>query len=364
MTQIPSLQELLEAGLHFGHQVKRWHPAMSQYIYGKRDNIHIIDLTKTRAQLEKAADFLKSQAQEGKVIMFVGTKRQAQEIIRESAESANSPYISNRWIGGLITNWEQNKRNIDKINRFTEEKATGKLGRYTKKEQLLMERKIHKLMNELGGVVKLSRTPDVLVIIDPKKEMNAVLEAKRQGIPVVALCDTNTNPMLVTYPIPGNDDSMKSLKLIISTLSSAISEGAAKAAKDGVSISNDKPVITQEPVIKNIEEVIETVVEEIEGKIIEEEEQEKQKSPEQNTDDVTSSLTQSAAEKVERKSDNNKKADALTDDKPPKKQLEAEAKAVSEVADVKKAKKTVEKPTKPTAESKKTTKSVAKKGAK
>lgn len=275
--QTPSLQELLESGLHFGHQVKRWNPQMSRFIYGTRDNIHIIDLVKTREQLQKAAEFVKEQAAEGKVVLFVGTKRQAQDIIVEQAKKAGMPYMEKRWIGGLITNWEQIKRNIDKINRYEEEKRTGKLSQYTKKEQLLLERKIHKLVNELGGLTALNRLPDILFVIDPKKEANAVYEAGKKGMPVVALCDTNANPNDVDYPIPGNDDSIKGLQLVITTIAEAVAEGRQAYEKDGAAKAKkaEEPTadaVVEAPVI-NADEVIEAIVEEIEGVVREVEEQ-------------------------------------------------------------------------------------------
>lgn len=268
----PSLQELLEAGVHFGHQVNRWHPHMEPYIFTSRENIHIIDLLKTRELLETAANYLKDQAKEGKVIMFVGTKHQAQDIIKEEAVRVGAAYVSKRWIGGLITNWEQIKRNIDKLNTYEREKDTNKLDKYTKKERLLMDRKMAKLNSELSGIKHLSGIPDVLFLIDPKREMNAVLEAKRKDITVVALCDTNTNPQLVDYVIPGNDDSIKSLRLIIKTVADAIEQGREAAEKSGKAeaATKEAAVKTDEIVVANVEEVVKEVVEEVEGVIDEE----------------------------------------------------------------------------------------------
>ncbi len=268
--QLPSLQELLESGVHFGHQVNRWHPQMEQYIYGSRDNIHIIDLLKTRKQLEEAAAFLKEQAKEGKVILFLGTKHQAQAIVKEEAERAGMPFLDKRWIGGLITNWEQMKRNLDKLNRYDEEKTSKKFSVYTKKEKLLMERKMQKQNLELSGVKAMGKLPDILFIVDPKKETNAVLEATKRGIPVVALCDTNTNPQLINYPIPGNDDSIKSVRIIVKTIADAIIEGKAgigKEASKDTKANGVQAEQAEEPVIVNEEAVIEELVDEVEGAV-------------------------------------------------------------------------------------------------
>lgn len=277
------MQNLLEAGVHFGHQVKRWHPQMAPYIYTARDNIHIIDLLKTREQLLEAAAFLKEQAKAGKVILFLGTKRQAQEIVREEAERAGVPYLHKRWIGGLITNWEQIKRNVEKLRNYESDTMSGKLNRFTKKEQLLLRRKMAKLDNELSGVKHLTALPDVLFIIDPKKEDNAVREAIKKGIPTVAICDTNTNPQPINYPIAGNDDSLKSVKLLVATIASAIAEGKAVADKKAAAKAEAKAddAVQDDAVITNIEEVLEEVVEEVEG--IVEEDQEKEVQANENT---------------------------------------------------------------------------------
>lgn len=299
-TQIPSLQDLLEAGVHFGHQVKRWHPQMAPYIYGARDNIHIIDLLTTRKQLEEAAAFVKEQAAEGKVILFLGTKRQAQDIIKEEAQKCGMPYLYKRWIGGFITNWEQMKRNLEKLRNYDNEVSSGKLNKYTKKEQLLLKRNMAKLGNELVGVKQLTALPDVLFIIDPKKEDNAVREAIKKDIKTVVLCDTNTNPQPVNYPIAGNDDSLKSLHLIIQTIADAVLEGKALYDKKGDTKKNTAAPVNDEAVVANIEAVLEEVVEEVEGIVKDDEETEKQNKQSFSTNNEnTPSEQQSEAMKTD-----------------------------------------------------------------
>ncbi len=220
-----SLKDLLEAGAHFGHQSRRWNPKMKDYLFGVRDGIHIFDLAKTKEGLEKAAGFVKKTAAEGGKIVFVGSKRQAQAIIKEEAKKAGMPYVDQRWLGGTITNWEQIKKRIDRLVERREEREKGIYKKYTKKEQLLIDREIDRLEKKLGGLVGLKELPDALFIIDTKKEESAVKEARMKKIPIVAVIDSNSDPDLVDYVIPANDDAVGTIKLIVSVVGEAAKEG-------------------------------------------------------------------------------------------------------------------------------------------
>ncbi|MFC1621823.1 30S ribosomal protein S2 [Patescibacteria group bacterium] len=224
--KVPKIEELFEAGVHYGHQTKRWHPNMEPYIYTVRKKIHIIDLEKTEELLKKAADFLYEIAKEGGKIIFVGTKKQAGDIIEIEAKRSGALYITERWLGGTITNHSViKKNNIDKLIELKRRKEAGELEKYTKKERLLIDREIEKLERYVGGISTLSVLPKALFVIDAKKEKTAVLEAKAAKVPVVALADTNTNPENIDYLIPGNDDAIKSIALITKTIADAIEAG-------------------------------------------------------------------------------------------------------------------------------------------
>lgn len=226
---VPTMQQLLEAGVHFGHQVRRGHPRMGEYIYGVRDGVHILNLELSEKKLKEAAEYVNQLGQQGKVILFVGTKKQAQPIVKEAAEKTDAPYMDFRWIGGFLTNFDEVKKNVKKLVDLSEKKEKGELSRYTKKEQLLISRKIEKFNHELGGIAKLEKLPDALFIIDCVGEKTAIAEANRIKIPIVAIADTNCNPALVDYPIPGNDDATKSIKIIVDAIASAYGEGLKKA---------------------------------------------------------------------------------------------------------------------------------------
>jgi len=219
------LTELLEAGVHFGHQAKRWHPKMAPYIWQARDEIHIFDLLKTQACLLKAGEAAKALAAEGKIIVFVATKRQAQEIAKEEAIRCGMPYVASRWAGGLITNWEQIKKSIEDLVKSQEGLAKGEFKYLTKKERLLIDRKITKLEHLFGGLVALKGIPDALFIVDTKREKTAIAEANKKGITIFGMVDSNADPSLVAYPIPGNDDAVRSIKLLVSTFASAVLKG-------------------------------------------------------------------------------------------------------------------------------------------
>lgn len=223
---IPSIVDMLKSGVHFGHRTSRWHPYMAPFIFGARQDVHIINLEHTEAQLKTAVAELKKMASEGKTILFVGTKRQASALVKKAAESCNMPYVNNRWLGGLLTNFKNVSTGARKLTRLKMQKETGELKKYTKKEQLEFDREIEKLTKFVGGIEKLYKMPDAIFIVDLNEEKTALAEAIQMNVPVFAMCDTNVNPRKVDFPIPANDDAVKSIELITSTVAAAIAEGA------------------------------------------------------------------------------------------------------------------------------------------
>lgn len=226
-----TLQQLLEAGCHFGHKAERWHPKAAAFIYAKKDGIHIIDLAKTKAGLEAAAAFVRDTTAAGKEVIFVGTKRQAQGVVREEASAVGAPYFVERWIGGFLTNWDQIKKNIDKINRMDADRAAGAWKKYPKHEQVKMGRYVDRIKTYYGGVLGIKDVPGALVIVDIKKEEPAVREAGRMGVPLVGIVDTNADPSRVDYAIPANDDAVGSIACIVHYLAAAYNEGKTIYAK-------------------------------------------------------------------------------------------------------------------------------------
>lgn len=233
-----TLKDLLEAGCHFGHQSRRWNPKMKPYLYGARDGVHIFDLTKTKEGLEKAAAFAQEIAAKGETILFLGTKRQAHAIIREEAQKIGVPFVAERWLGGTITNWPQIKKSVDKLAEMTEKRDKGEYKKYTKKERLLLDREIRRLEKFFGGLTSLKELPKAIFVVDAKKEEAAVKEAKREAITVMAIVDSNTDPDLVDYAIPANDDAVGSIKLIVSVVAEAVMKGKEAWKKKG----KNKPI--------------------------------------------------------------------------------------------------------------------------
>jgi small subunit ribosomal protein S2 len=227
-----TLQQLLEAGCHFGHKSERWNPKAGQFIFTEKDGIHVIDLAKTKAGLDDASEFAKDLLSHGGELLFVATKRQAMGVVREAAERAGAPYLVERWIGGFLTNWEEVKKNIDKINRLEEEKATGKWKGMPKHEQGKLTRYIERLKVFYGGVLQVKGLPNALFVVDVKRERAAVREAMRVGIPVIAIVDTNSDPTGIEYVIPANDDAVGSVKLICDAIASSYSQGREARTKD------------------------------------------------------------------------------------------------------------------------------------
>jgi small subunit ribosomal protein S2 len=223
-----TIKELLEAGAHFGHQTSRWDPRMAKYIFTKRNGIHIIDLEQTASMLDKACAFVRKTVAEGGHILFVGTKKQAQEAIEEEAKRCGMYYVNQRWIGGILTNFKTIQTRIDFLVRLEDQKARGELSRLPKKEVLKLEEEMERLNRLMGGFKEMTSLPAALFVIDPMKERIALAEAKRVGIPIVAIADTNCNPDEIDYPIPANDDAIRAVKLICSKMATAVIEGKAE----------------------------------------------------------------------------------------------------------------------------------------
>ncbi len=219
------MKDLLEAGAHFGHQTKRWNPKMKPFIYGVRNGIHIIDLSKTLPMAEDAFQFLKEMVANGGDVLFVGTKRQAQDIIQEEAERAGMYYVSQRWLGGTLTNFKTIKASIDRLRDLQTKKEDGTFASLTKKENLNIDREIQKLEKSLGGIKNMTRLPTAVILVDPKKERIALHEANVLRLPVIAMADTNCDPDEIDYLIPSNDDSIRAIRLILNQLSTAVLEG-------------------------------------------------------------------------------------------------------------------------------------------
>ena len=230
MPDTATVKQLLEAGAHFGHQTSRWHPHMKKYIFTKRNGIHIIDLEQTASMLDKACDFVRQVAADSGHILFVGTKKQAQESIEEEAKRCGMYYVNQRWIGGTLTNFATIQARIDYLVRLEDQQERGEFSRLPKKEALKLEEEILRLNRQMGGIKEMTSLPAALFVIDPIKDRIALAEAKRVGIPVVAVSDTNCNPDEIDYPIPANDDAIRAVKLICGKIADAVIEGRASQA--------------------------------------------------------------------------------------------------------------------------------------
>ena len=222
---VVAMKQLLEAGVHFGHQTRRWDPKMAEYIFQARNGIHIIDLQKTSKKIDEAYAFLKEQAEEGKTVLFVGTKKQAQECVKEAAEKSGMYYVDQRWLGGMLTNFDTIRTRVQRLKDLEKMQEDGTFEVLPKKEVILLKKEMEKLERNLGGIKDMEKIPGVIFLVDPKKEHIAILEAKKLGIPVIGLVDTNCNPEEVDYAIPGNDDAIRAVKLITDVMANAIIEG-------------------------------------------------------------------------------------------------------------------------------------------
>ena len=220
-----TLGELLDAGVHFGHQSSRWNPKMFPYIYTEQNGIHVIDLVQTARLLNHAYNYVQKAAKEGKNFVFIGTKRQASAIIADEAQKCGASYINHRWFGGTLTNWSTVQTRVEYLKDLTKKEEDGTLSRLPKKEAALLRREKDKLFQNLGGLTGMTQVPDIAIVVDPKREATAVAECRKLGITIVSILDTNCDPNLVDIPIPANDDAVRSIKLVISTLSDAIITG-------------------------------------------------------------------------------------------------------------------------------------------
>ena len=222
---VVAMKQLLEAGVHFGHQTRRWDPKMAEYIFQARNGIHIIDLQKTSKKIDEAYAFLKEQAEEGKTVLFVGTKKQAQECMKEAAIKSGMYYVDQRWLGGMLTNFDTIRARVQRLKDLETMQEDGTFEVLPKKEVILLKKEMEKLEKNLGGIKDMEELPGVIFLVDPKKERIAVLEAKKLGIPTVGIVDTNCNPEDLDYPIPGNDDAIRAVKLIADVMANAVIEG-------------------------------------------------------------------------------------------------------------------------------------------
>ena len=222
---VVSMKQLLEAGVHFGHQTRRWNPKMASYIYTERNGIYIIDLQKTVKKLEEAYNFVRDLAASGETLLFVGTKKQAQEAIKEEAERVGMYYVNARWLGGMLTNFKTMRTRVERLNQLHKMQEDGTFAMLPKKEVAKLNLEIEKLEKYLGGVKNMKKLPGALFIVDPRKERNAIAEARKLHIPIVAIVDTNCDPDEIDYVIPGNDDAIRAIKLISATMANAVQEG-------------------------------------------------------------------------------------------------------------------------------------------
>ncbi len=223
-----TIKDLLDAGVHFGHQVRRFNPKSKKYVFDNRNGISVIDLEKTYSQLEKASGFIEELVASGKNLLFVGTKKQAKEILREAATSCNMPYASERWLGGTLTNWVTIKRSIDKYRRYLRMEASGEFEKMHNKEVAAIRREMSRMRRNFEGIVDLEGMPSAIFVVDTKNEEIAVEEARRLNIPLIALVDTNSDPSLIDYPIPGNDDSIKAIRIVVEVVLDAVQAGLAR----------------------------------------------------------------------------------------------------------------------------------------
>lgn len=251
--QLVSMRKLLENGVHFGHQTRRWDPKCKPFIYTAKNGIYIIDLNKTQSALATAYEKMKQISEEGGKVLFVGTKKQAQQIILDEATRSGSFYINQRWLGGTLTNFRTIQKRIKRLIEIEQMEADGTISVYPKKEQVLIHKEAVKLENFLGGIKEMKKLPDAVVVVDPKEDHNAVSEAKKLGIPVFGLADTNCDPALVDYAIPANDDAIKSIKLLMSLLADAIVESKGGILQDAYQEGEVEDDITMEDVIINVE---------------------------------------------------------------------------------------------------------------
>ena len=258
---VVAMKQLLEAGVHFGHQTRRWDPKMAEYIFQARNGIHIIDLQKTSKKLDEAYAFMKEQAEAGKTVLFVGTKKQAQDCMKEAAEKSGMYYVNQRWLGGMLTNFETIQKRVQRLNELETMEQDGTFEVLPKKEVIILKKEMEKLEKNLGGIKDMKEIPGVLFVVDPKKERIAILEARKLNIPVVGLIDTNCNPEDVDYAIPGNDDAIRAVKLIADVMANAIVEGRQGESMDVQTEEVAEEMVAEAEEPTSMEEVVEATEE-------------------------------------------------------------------------------------------------------
>lgn len=259
-----SMKQLLEAGVHFGHQTRRWNPKMAEYIFTERNGIYIIDLQKTVKKVEEAYMFIREISMNGEDVLFVGTKKQAQDSIKEESERSGQYFVNARWLGGMLTNFNTIRKRIDRLNQLDAMEQDGLFEVLPKKEVIKLRGEMEKLDKYLGGIRKMKRLPGAMFVVDPRKERNAILEARKLGIPVVAIVDTNCDPDEVDYVIPGNDDAIRAVKLIAAKIADAIIEGRqgeqleeaeeVVSVEEAVEVAEEETVATEEAIEESVEE--------------------------------------------------------------------------------------------------------------
>ncbi len=257
---VVAMKQLLEAGVHFGHQTRRWDPRMAEYIFQARNGIHIIDLQKASKKIDEAYEFIKEQVEEGKTVLFVGTKKQAQECMKEAAEKSGMYYVNQRWLGGMLTNFDTIQKRIQRLKDLEKMEQDGTFDVLPKKEVILLKKEMEKLEKNLGGIKEMDKLPGVIFLVDPKKERIAILEAKKLNIPVVGIVDTNCNPQELDYPIPGNDDAIRSVSLIADVMANAIIEGKQGESFETAESEEQQPTeeaTSMEQVVAEAEEKVE-----------------------------------------------------------------------------------------------------------
>ena len=251
---VVTMKELLEAGVHFGHQVKRWNPKMKKFIFGERNGIHIIDLQKTTKMLDDAYNFIRDVASKGELVLFIGTKKQSQDVVAEEAQRAQAYFVNQRWLGGVLTNFSTIRRSIEKLKKIERMKEDGTYNLLTKKEVAKLEGERMRLDKNLSGIKEMSTIPGVIFIVDPKKERIAVAEARKLSIPIVAIVDTNCDPDEIDHVIPGNDDAIRAIKLLTSKMADAVIEGSSifnKTVQESVEKEAIEEKIAQEKMVND-----------------------------------------------------------------------------------------------------------------
>ena len=295
---IVSMKALLESGVHFGHRTHKWNPAMKPYIFTERNGIHIIDLQKTVKALEQGYNLVRDTVAEGGTVLFVGTKRQAQDTIRDEAERIEMPYVTTRWLGGMLTNWRTIRQRVNELERLERMRDGGEFSRITKKEALILQRKMDRLEYLLGGIRKMTGLPDMVFVVDVYREATAIHEANLLEIPVIAMVDTNCNPNTIDYVIPSNDDAIRAIKLLVGKIADAVEEGKAMRKEEEIEAMPEEVVmaITEEPELSDEELLGEATLAKLPSRRIEVDEDGDEQEGEEPTEAEAAKETETEAE--------------------------------------------------------------------